>query len=180
MASMMNTVIPGDELLVTKSFGAIERGSIVVYQYPDDSTYYLARVVGLPGENIRVMAKNIYINKRELFEQRVTVLDPGQDSSEPLQVLSSEGQGRYQVFFFSTITDERRLMTTTQFATFDSFQIPDEFYFIMADNRDNSEDSRYRGPVPRDLIWGETSLIYNSVSVETGETRWDRVWKRIQ
>lgn len=180
MGSMMNTVIPGDELLVTKAFGTIERGSIVVYQYPDDSTYYLARVVGLPGENIQVVAKKVYINKHHLLEQRVTAQDPGLDHFEPLQELSSEGQGPYRVFFFSTITDERRLMNTTQFATFESFQIPDDHYFIMGDNRDDSEDSRYRGPIPRHLIWGETSLIYNSVSVQTGETRWERVWKRIQ
>jgi len=47
--NMMNTIVPGDHLMVTKAFGAIERGRIVVFQYPKDSTYYISRVVGLPG-----------------------------------------------------------------------------------------------------------------------------------
>jgi signal peptidase I len=179
MGAMMNTIIPGDQLLVTRAFGEIERGRIVVFQYPNESTRYLARVVGLPGETIQVVGKVVYINKRSLAEQRVMVKDQEPDNYEPLQELSTEGKGPYRVFFFAGITDENRLMNTTKFATFEPFRIPEGHYFIMGDNRDATEDGRYRGPVPRDLIWGGTSLIYYSETIETGETRWERVFKRI-
>jgi signal peptidase I len=52
-------------------------------------------------------------------------------------------------------------------------------YFLLGDNRDNSYDSRFRGPVPRSLIWGTTSLVYLSSPINSDEVRWNRVMKRI-
>lgn len=60
--SMLNTIVPGDHLVVNRSFGEIERGRIVVFQYPGDSAYYVARVVGLPGETIQLRGMSVYIN----------------------------------------------------------------------------------------------------------------------
>ena len=54
------------------------------------------------------------------------------------------------------------------------FQIPNDSYFLMGDNRDNSEDSRYRGPVPRNLIWGKPSIVYYS------ESNSDRAFTKVQ
>ncbi len=177
--SMMNTIIPGDHLIVTKAIGKIARGQIVVFQYPEDPTYIIGRVVGLPGETIHVQGKVVYINQRVLAEEKVTAKDPEIPSYQPLQELSTEGQGPYRVFFLERVLDGDRSLGSS-FSTAEPFRIPDDFYFIMGDNRDDSEDSRYRGPVPANLIWGHASLIYYSESMDTLETRWDRTGKRVE
>ena len=172
-ASMMNTVIPGDHILVTRSFGGIERGRIVAFQYPDDSVYYVARVIGLPGETIQMIGHVVYINKQPLGEQRIMAREPYMN--EPLEELSSEGKGPYRVFYFS-----EQSLHSPPFGVETPYRIPEDTYFVMGDNRDDSEDSRYRGTVPRHLIWGEASIIYYSENMKSGEVRSERTMKKIQ
>ena len=50
----------------------------------------------------------------------------------------------------------------------------------MGDNRDNAEDSRYRGPVPKDLIWGKPTWVWYSTTTDTDEFRFERMFKKIQ
>src|SRR6266852_3843216 len=73
--SMANTILPGDCLVVKKrAFGEINRGDLIVFRYPaDPRTYYLARVIGLPGEMLEVRGRNLFIDDKQLMEQRVTV-----------------------------------------------------------------------------------------------------------
>ena len=189
-SSMANTIIPGDHLLIRKSFGQIERGEIVVFQYDPESpgykdrpedpgTYHVARVVGLPGETIQMRGRTVYINNRPLQEQKVTTRELG--PYEPLEELSTEDSGPYRVFYAARSDEERAAVSEAeQFASQTPFRIPNDNYFVMGDNRDNSEDSRFRGPVPRNLIWGKVSMIYYSATINTEELRWDRVFKKIQ
>ena len=189
-SSMANTIFPGDHLLLSKTFGQIERGTLIVFQYDpkspgysdryreDPATFYIARVVGLPGETIQTRGKTVYINERPLPEQKVTIREV--DLDDPLEELSTEGSGPYRVFYSSRSNEERAAFSEDEaFAGKTPFKIPNDTYFVMGDNRDNSEDSRYRGPVPRELIWGKAVMIYYSESMKTGEARWDRVFKRI-
>lgn len=188
--SMANTIIPGDNILITRSFGQIERGQIVLFQYdpkspvyrdrPEDpATYYISRIVGLPGETIQTRGRTVYINERPLAEQKVTITEISQYG--PLQELSTEGDGPYRVFYSQQSTDEQSAFSDAEkFGGQTPFRIPNDSYFVMGDNRDNSEDSRYRGPVPRNLIWGKVSIVYYSATMDTDEARWDRVFKKVR
>ena len=189
--SMANTIIPGDHILITKTFGQLERGEIVMFQHDpnvpnardqyreDPSTFYLARVVGLPGETIQIRGTTVYINERPLQEQKVTIREV--DYNDPLEELSTEGNGPYRVFYSSRSDDERSAISDDLiFGGQTPFQIPKDSYFVMGDNRDNSEDSRYRGAVPRELIWGKAVMVYYSTAMKTDEPRWDRVFKKIR
>ena len=174
--SMKNTVIPGDRLIINRAFGAIDRGRLVVFQYPNDSKYYLSRVIGLPGETIQMRGKVVYINEHPLNEQRVTAKEAGEYDS--LVELSREGKGTYQVFY-TRPRDYDHSGDNFPFAGDTSFRIPLKSYFVMSDNRDNAEDSRYRGAVPRELIWGNASVIYYSATIPDGEIRWERIFKKV-
>jgi signal peptidase I len=171
--SMMNTVIPGDRLFARKFSGEVKRGQVVVFQYRGDSTYHLGRVIGLPNETLEVRDTSVYINgNKRVKEARVMV--QSSDPEDELREISTEGKGRYRVFYEATAS---RVQDPSVLGP---HPIPPGHYFMMGDNRDNSEDSRYRGPVPRELIWGEAFRIYFSTRVKTDEFRWNRLFKSIQ
>jgi len=176
--SMMNTVLPGDRLFVRKFSGEVKRGQIVIFQYPGDRTYYLDRVIGLPNETLELRGTSVYINRnKRVNEQKVMVQSEEEDGE--LREISTEGKGRYKVYYLAgTRGDEQRGREDP--SVLEPHQIPPGHYFMMGDNRDNSEDSRYRGTVPRELIWGEAYMIYFSTSVKTDEFRWNRLFKSIE
>ena len=184
--SMMNTILPGDRLMAHRSFGDIGRNSIVIFQYPGDSNNYVARVVGLPGETIQIRGRSISINATELAEQQIQVT-PEDDSRglDKLEEVSSEGTGPYKVFYTSTPGDsstEPPLEDTI--GTASPFRIGEGQYFLLGDNRDNSYDSRYRGAVPRESIWGTVSLVYwssfSDKATQVEHVRSDRLFTRIR
>jgi signal peptidase I len=178
--SMANTILPGDYLVVKKrAFGDINRGDLIVFSYPGDpSTYYLSRVIGLPGETLEVRGRNLYTADKQLMEQCVTVKPDDLIESDHMEELATEGTGNYRVFYQTTddsIAQDDR--------TKGPFRIPKNQYFVMGDNRDNSEDSRYRGAVPRELIFGKPFMIYwSSKNDRAGveRIRWDRVFSWVK
>ena len=187
-ASMENTVYVGDRFLINKFiFGPgpalpflpqreIRRGDIVVFKYPAESvpaekivqfkTLFIKRVVGLPGETIEVKGRDVYIDGRLLPEYRVESSDCGLGNDKaPLRLTPPErprasepytvyyrngkacGEGRYSDGD-TPLNGVRR-----------PYRIPEGHYFMMGDNRDNSRDSRYWGPVSRDLIVGRAMFV---------------------
>jgi signal peptidase I len=148
---MENNLLIGDHLLVNKFiFGPTplaigrallpvrnpRRGDIVVFKYPDEPDRdFIKRVIGLPGETVELRNKKIYINGKPLDEPYVHFLTP--PPSEFQEVTSSD------------------LRETYPPAT-----VPQDAYFVMGDNRDNSQDSRYWGFLPRGNIKGKALLIY--------------------
>jgi signal peptidase I len=171
--SMMNTIIPGDVLLARRFSREVKRGQVVIFQYPGDGTYYLGRVIGLPNETVEQRGMSVYINgNMRVNEVRVMVQLRGE--YDELKEISTDGKGRYKVYY------ELGSTAVVDQSVLGPHQIPPGHYFMMCDNRDNSEDSRYRGSVPRELIWGEPFVIYYSVNVTTDELRWDRVFKSIE
>jgi signal peptidase I len=149
--SMENNLLIGDHLLVNKFvFGPtplaigravlpvreIRRGDIVVFKYPDEPDRdFIKRVIGLPGETVELRNKKVYINGQPLNEPYVHFLSP--PSSEYQEVTSYDVRERY-----APVT------------------VPPDKYFVMGDNRDNSQDSRYWGFLPRSYIKGKALLIY--------------------
>jgi signal peptidase I len=174
---MMNTVLPGDRLVIQKSFGQIKRGAIVVFQFPGDPAHYLSRVIGLPGETIQVRGRTVYINDHPLQEQKVIAQEESPYS--PLKEISTEGNGPYRVFYTRPVEDWSS--DDSEFGTSTPFQIPNDNFFLMSDHRDNSQDSRFRGPVSRRLIWGEASIIYYSdATTSDGKVRWERMLSKVR
>jgi signal peptidase I len=71
--AMLNTIVPGDRIVVHRLIGNINRGEIVAFQYPGDKAYYVARVIGLPGEMIQLKGRLVYVNGTPVAEERVLV-----------------------------------------------------------------------------------------------------------
>ena len=182
--AMANTIVPGDCLVVKRLSSEVKRGDIIIFRYPDQpSVQYVSRVVGLPGETISFRDSSVYINDQPIPEQRVFVKYPYDFELGVLDEVSSEGSGPYRVFYYKR--GENRLPTVSgdmKFGVAAPFHIPDNQYFVMGDNRDNSLDSRFKGTVPRDLIWGIPTTIYWSSHEDQShqeKVKWDRLGKKV-
>ncbi len=169
--SMEDTLLIGDHLLVDKlafapsgpvskyllPYTPVKRGDIIVFRYPVDiKQTFVKRVIGLPGDKIRVVNKNVYINGTKLKEpykyHKTDYIDSYRDNfpSEP----------NSHVYDPAIKMLERNVVDG-------QVVVPHGFYFAMGDNRDSSLDSRYWGFVPRDNIIGKPLIIYWSYDAPT-------------
>jgi signal peptidase I len=175
--SMENNLLIGDHLLVNKFVFAptlsswenrilpidpIRRGDILVFKYPEDPDRdFIKRTIGLPGETVELKNKKVYINGKPLEEPYVRFLLP------PSQ--AKEGEADFTNF------DVRE--------NYGPVTVPPDHYFMMGDNRDNSQDSRYWGFMPRDYVKGKALFVYFSFGEEqTGlftNIRWARMFHQI-
>jgi len=152
--SMENNLLIGDHLLVNKfllaptaspierallPIGTIARRDVVVFKYPEEPERdFIKRVIGLPGETVELREKKVYIDGKPLDEPYVHFLEPpGAALGEFHEVTSFDVRERY-----GPVT------------------VPPNHYFVMGDNRDNSQDSRYWGFLPRDYVKGKAVVIY--------------------
>jgi signal peptidase I len=193
--SMEENLLIGDHLLVNKfvfaptaspferallPIGTIKRGDVIVFKYPEEPERdFIKRVIGLPGETVELKEKQVYINGKGLDEPYVHFLQPPGQNSEFHEVTSFDVRERY-----GPVT------------------VPSEHFFVMGDNRDNSQDSRYWGFLPRDYVKGRALVIYWSYQAEREDyaedgagatlrglisvfahfftrTRWDRMFHQI-
>jgi signal peptidase I len=156
---MANTIVPGDGVVMAPIFGKIARGDIIVFKYPPNpSVRYVSRVIGLPGETIHLQGRKVFINGAELAEIRVLV-EPFTETY-PMKEVATEGAGSYRVYYFNDDGLFTSFDIRAPYAVKEPYPIPEGHYFVMGDNRDNAEDSRYWGTVPRGLIAGKFFMKY--------------------
>ena len=119
--SMVPTLEVGDRVLVSKViylFSGPQRGDIVVFESPDEDIDLVKRVVGVPGDNIKVVRGSLYVNGERWEEAYLNYERPDESAYGPITV-------------------------------------PEGHIFVMGDNRADSADSRYIGPVPLDYLVGK-------------------------
>jgi signal peptidase I len=185
--SMQNTITIGDHLLVNKFIFApgetlpflpqreIRRGDIIVFKYPgnkydprrDDrpdnkpiTTNYVKRVIGLPGDRLRMEGRAVIINDKPLPEHQIEALD--NNDKAPVKIVNSPPRKpgeTYDVYYNPDFIEEDYPIFTHE-GDGREIKIPAGHYFVMGDNRNNSEDSRYWGFVPRDLVIGRAMFVY--------------------
>lgn len=169
-ASMANTLLPGDLLVVSKLGTANPAlDQIVAFQSPaDPKSIFLKRVVGRPGDRLRIVNKVLHRN--------------GQPITEPWAVHQTSFVDNYRDNFPSApnlpLAENARWMLA-HCRQGDEIVVPAGHYFVLGDNRDNSLDSRYFGLVPSASLQGQPLGIYWS-SDEQGHPRWARIGRRVR
>jgi signal peptidase I len=165
--SMESTLLVGDFLLVNKQAAApdgagallptaaIHRGDVIVFHDPVDASLHLVkRVIGLPGDHLRLHDGHVYINGHALTEPyavyRPSPPDNFRDNFPRFQSADPEIDSHWWIRMRSLIENNELI-------------IPTGNYFVLGDNRNDSEDSRYWGFVPREEIVGKPLLIYFSL-----------------
>ena len=208
-SSMVPNLLIGDYLFVSKySYGyssrstvmgllpfegrlfnrAPKRGDVVVFKWPhDNSTDYIKRLVGLPGDTVQMRHGQLYINNvgmpRERLEQPINqqYVSPSVDTTDYSETFPEGTRHIIRKEF-----DERGLNDT------DVFTIPPRHYFFMGDNRDNSQDSRALyggvGYVPEENLVGRAEFLFFSLDEHAHfwefwnwpwAIRWDRLFMKI-
>jgi signal peptidase I len=184
--SMQNTINIGDQFFVNKFlYGKptpimsallpqreIERGDIVVFKWPKNPAInYIKRCIGLPGEEILVRDRKVFINGQELPEQMVTIdLAPNSSDLSALEVLQEDPaptDAKWKTFHSQGMSYDHDM----KFAVGTPFKIPEGHYFMMGDSRDNSQDSRFWGAVPREYIVGRPLYVYWSFNLNDPESQ---------
>jgi signal peptidase I len=202
--SMDTTVRVGDHLLVDKlsfapadglsrhllPYTEIRRGDIIVFRYPMDIRQnYVKRVMGVPGDHIHLVNKQVFLNGKALNEPYVQHMFP---EIEPYRDNFPTAEPRGPVYPPALEMLHHNVQNG-------ELVVPPDSYFAMGDNRDNSLDSRYWGFVPRGNIIGKPLLIFWSYDAPTedlvdyttnhfvdlaknffSKTRWDRTLKLVR
>jgi signal peptidase I len=201
--SMESTVLIGDHLLVDKlsyapagpvskyllPYTEPKRGDVIVFRYPMDIRQnFVKRVIGIPGDHVRIVDKVVYVNGKALTEPYTQHID---SRIEPYRDnFPSQPNG--------PVADRAQQMLAAQVSN-GELVVPAGNYFAMGDNRENSLDSRYWGFVPRENIIGKPLVIFWSYDAPTEEwagdngshyvdlarnfftkTRWNRTLKLVR
>jgi len=186
--SMERTLLAGDFLFVNKAvygaqipgtnarlpgFERPARGDVIVFAYPKDPTLnYVKRVIGVPGDLVEMRAGQVYVNNVALAEPYVQRIDPLHDNHE--------SKFNWQRGFLEGFAPDERYHPTRD--TWGPLRVPARKYFVLGDNRDNSEDSRYWGFVDARAVKGRPLVVYFSYDRGTRDPlpwltdiRWSRL-----
>ena len=180
---------PGGKPLPFMPQREIERGDIIVFKYPGNKVHpqsdksrniipyqinYVKRVIGLPGDKVEFRNNQVFINDQLLPENRITADSPkdrngATDQEAALQIKSAEPRTdneKYDVYY---LEQTMKLAQSGKMLSREDYEfgvqgkpmiVPENQYFVMGDSRDNSEDSRFWGFVPGDLVIGRAMFVY--------------------
>jgi len=179
--SMIPTLHVGDFILVNRFayglrcpvgnctlFGGStpDRGDVVVFRYPvDPKVDFIKRVIGLPGDTVRYVNKELTINGQPMPRETVGPY-AGREDTEHVESL---GSVRHAI-----LTNDQRPVQDFEFT------VPAGQYFMMGDNRDGSSDSRFWGTVPEAYLKGHAFFIWMSWDSEALRPVWSRIGHSIQ
>lgn len=187
--SMIPTLKVGDFILVNKfsygirlpvidskiiGIGEPERGDVVVFRFPKDpSVDYIKRVIGLPGDRIAYRSKNVYVNGKRI---PVSKIGPYTETKDGLPIPGATKLSE-------KISDElnHEILIESNKATFNGeWIVPENHFFVMGDNRDNSNDSRFWGFVPEKNLVGKAFMIWMNWNFDDGGIEWGRIGDSIK
>jgi len=186
--SMMPTLLVGDFILVNKYAYGIrlpvlnkkvyavdnpQRGEVVVFRFPKDpSIDYIKRVVGVPGDQVTYRDKTLFINGEKIAQVPAgTYIGTGSGLSMSGAEIRQEALGNINHDIL--VTPRIRGVGT-------DVVVPEGHYFVMGDNRDNSNDSRYWGFVPDKNLVGRAFMIWMNWDSAAGGVNWDRIGDSIE
>ena len=159
-------------LIPGKIFSNIpERGDVVVFKTPENNrTDYIKRVIGLPGDKIEIKNGIIFINGSEILRKKLN------DFIDTDKKTSNKRVRMYNEYFFNK---EINILDITDNGIADNtqlFNVPENHFFVMGDNRDNSQDSRFIstvGFIPYENLVGKAQFIFFSLE----NARFLQIWK---
>jgi len=185
--SMMPTLLDGDFILVNKftygirlpvlnkkivDIGNPQRGDVMVFRYPNNPNIdYIKRVVGLPGDKISYFNKQLYVNGTlmgQVDEGTYDATGAGITMAGAKLKLENLENVKHNIL----ISNDRPIMNVE--LTVESGQ-----YFVMGDNRDNSNDSRFWGTVPEENLVGKAFMIWMNWDSTNDGITWNRLGKSI-
>ena len=148
-----------------------ERGDVVVFKTPENNrTDYIKRVIGLPGDKIEIKNGIIFINGSEILRKKLN------DFLDTDNKTSNKRVRMYNEYFFNK---EINILDITDNGIADNtqlFNVPENHFFVMGDNRDNSQDSRFIstvGFIPYENLVGKAQFIFFSLE----NARFLQIWK---
>jgi signal peptidase I len=150
--------------------GTPERGDVVVLHYPvNPQIDFIKRIVALPGDRVSYIDKQLFVNGKPVVQKVLgPVIDPVNSSTQDSTLLEEiAGDKTYQIYNLSWMPA----------VDFRDVVVPAGEYFVMGDNRDNSDDSRFWGLVPADDLVGKAVLIWFSWDGDKHTVRWNQLGK---
>lgn len=189
--SMETTLLIGDHLLVNKFAFAYQpgwlqhllpyrtprRGDVLVFKFPgsdqaqEPGEHYVKRIIGVPGDRIRIVHRQVFVNGQPLSEPYVRhdwigEVRPGDDFPSAEPAYAGSAALRWTEELPNDVKDGELV-------------VPPEHYFAMGDNREHSWDSRFWGFVPRQLVTGRPVVIYWSYETPPDEYQHNAFMDRV-
>ncbi|KYG67397.1 signal peptidase I [Bdellovibrio bacteriovorus] len=156
-----------------------ERGDLVVFTYPESPTItYVKRVVALPGDKVQISQGRLSINDQPLEYRLISGEDRDNPNPQLFDIFEEKSESHIRRVIFQKQSEEK---------DFGPLVVPPGEVFLLGDNRDASDDSRYWGTVPMDRVVGEVVLIWLSLDWQKKwggdrypSVRWERVFSSVQ
>ncbi len=149
-----------------------KRGDVVVFKPPRNNKNYIKRVIGLPGDRVKVIDGQLFVNDTKIFKKKIKEFI----DNDIKEINKNNGRRRqYVEYFFNQEIKVLDIYDNSQKDNTSEYKVPENMLFVMGDNRDNSVDSRFDevGFIPFENIIGKAQFIFFSLE----NSRFLEIWK---